>query len=49
MWQAPNMQKTKLLNPATGKTETVVLSAKGIKTLKRWLAEGKKFDLRELT
>lgn len=44
----PNMQKTKLLNPATGKTETVVLSTKGIKTLKRWLAEGKKFDLREL-
>ncbi|RMD51370.1 50S ribosomal protein L28 [Candidatus Parcubacteria bacterium] len=47
--QLPNLQKKKLLNPATGRTETILISARGLRTLAKWLKEGKKFDLKKLT
>lgn len=47
-WQFPNLQTKKVMNPATGRMETVTLSTKGHKTLSRWLREGKHFDLRDL-
>lgn len=45
--QKPNLQKHKLLNPATGKTEAIVISARGLRTLQKWQAEGKTYDLRD--
>lgn len=47
-WQYPNLQKKTMLNPATGKMESVTLSTKGLKTLTKWKAAGKMFDLRDL-
>lgn len=47
--QMPNVQKRRLLNPATGKLETVLVSARAVKTLAKWQKEGKKYDLREFT
>lgn len=45
--QFPNLQKKRLMNPATGKMETVLISARGLKTLAKWRKEGKTYDLRE--
>ena len=36
----PNLFKKRVLNPKTGKMERMVLSAKAIKTLKKWAKEG---------
>jgi large subunit ribosomal protein L28 len=47
-WQYPNLQKKTMLNPATGKMESVVLSTKGLKTLAKWKASGRTYDLRDL-
>ncbi len=44
----PNLQTKKLLNPATGLMMKVTLSTKAIKTLAKWDAEGKKYDLEKL-
>jgi len=38
----PNLFKKRMFNPKTGKVERMVLSAKAIKTLKKWAAEGAK-------
>lgn len=46
--QEPNLQKKRLVNPATGKTETVVISARGLRTLAKWRKEGRTYDLRKL-
>ncbi len=46
--QMPNLQKKRLLNPATGKIETILLSARGLRTLAKWKSEGKVYDLRDL-
>ena len=46
--QMPNLQKKRLLNPATGKIERVLISARGLRTLDKWKREGKKYDLRDL-
>jgi len=43
-----SLTKRRLLNPATGKMVAVVVSNRGLKTLKKWAAEGKHYDLREL-
>lgn len=43
-----NLQRKRLVNPATGETMTLMLSTKAIKTLKKWKAEGKTYDLRVL-
>lgn len=43
-----NLQKKRLVNPATGETMTLHLSTKALKTLKKWKAEGKTYDLRAL-
>jgi large subunit ribosomal protein L28 len=45
----PNVQKRRLLNPATGRLVTVCISARGMKTLKKWGREGKKYDLAKLS
>jgi large subunit ribosomal protein L28 len=44
----PNILKKKLLNPATGRMVTVLISARGLRTLKKWDREGKVYNLREL-
>ncbi len=36
----PNLFKKKMYNPMTGKVERMTISAKGIKTLKKWAAQG---------
>jgi len=46
--QMPNLQKRRLLNPATGKMETITVSTRGLRTLAKWQREGKTYDLREL-
>ncbi|MFA6131111.1 MAG: 50S ribosomal protein L28 [Patescibacteria group bacterium] len=46
--QFPNAQKRRLLNPATGKLTTVYVTARALRTLAKWKAEGKKFDLRKI-
>lgn len=46
--QKPNLQKKRMLNPATGKMETVTISTRGLRTLQKWLKEGKTYDLRDL-
>ncbi len=46
--QLPNLQKKRLVNPATGKTETILISTRGLRTLAKWRSEGKKYDLRDL-
>lgn len=46
--QRPNLQKKRLLNPATGKMETITISTRGLRTLQKWQQEGKEIDLRDL-
>ena len=43
-----NLQKKKLINPATGEKMTLNISTKAIKTLKKWDKEGKVYDLEVL-
>ncbi len=45
--QHPNLQKKRMLNPATGKMETITISTRGLRTIQKWIAEGKKVDLRD--
>lgn len=47
--QMPNLQPRTVINPATGRAERVLISGRGLRTLKKWMAEGKTFDLRKLT
>ena len=44
----PNLQKKKMLNPATGRKVTVTISTRGMRTLKKWDQEGKIYDLAEM-
>ena len=44
----PNLQKKRLVNPATGRVVTVTISARGLRTLKKWDREGKTYDLTKL-
>ncbi len=46
--QIPNLQKKRLLNPATGKLTALSVSTRGLRTLAKWLKDGKKYDLRDL-
>ncbi|MDP2631233.1 MAG: 50S ribosomal protein L28 [Candidatus Uhrbacteria bacterium] len=46
--QIPNLQKKRLLNPATGKLMSILISARGLRTLTKWRKEGKKYDLKKL-
>ena len=43
-----NLHKKRLLNPATGKIVTVIISSRGLRTLKKWDREGKTYDLAQL-
>lgn len=43
----PNVQKHRLLNPATGKYISVTISASGLRTLAKWDKAGRKYDLRK--
>lgn len=42
----PNLQKKTVINPATGKAMTLMVSGRALRTLNKWMAEGKKIDLR---
>lgn len=44
----PNLQEKRLVNPKDGKTIRVIISARGLRTLKKWDREGKKYDLKTL-
>jgi len=44
----PNLQVKRLVNPATGKIMRVCLSTAALKTLTKWRAAGKVYDLRKL-
>ncbi len=44
----PNLQKRKILNPATGRMVTVHITSRGLRTLKKWDTEGKAYDLAEM-
>ncbi len=44
--QMPNLQKKTVINPATGKAMKVMVTGRALRTLTKWLAEGKKVDLR---
>lgn len=43
-----NLQKHRLVNPATGKFMTVMVSAAGLRTLAKWDKAGRKYDLNKL-
>jgi len=40
-----NLQKRRLMNPTTGRLVTVTITSRGLRTLKKWDREGKKYDL----
>lgn len=42
---APNLQKRRLMNPATGTMVTVWISTRGLRTLSKWQREGVMYDL----
>ncbi|HAU65969.1 TPA: 50S ribosomal protein L28 [Candidatus Uhrbacteria bacterium] len=44
----PNLQKKRLVDPSTGRTVTVIISTRGLRTLKKWDREGKPYDLAAL-
>ena len=43
-----NLHKKRLSNPATGRMVTVVISTRGLRTLKKWDREGKVYDLAKM-
>lgn len=43
--QNPNLQSRLLVNPATGRKERVMISTRGLRTLRKWMAEGKAIDI----
>jgi large subunit ribosomal protein L28 len=47
-WLFPAVSKRRLLNPATGRYVTVFISNRGLRTLKKWDTEGKKYDLAQM-
>ena len=47
--QMPNLQKRVIINPTTGKKQRVLVSGRGLRTLKKWLAEGKAINYKALT
>ncbi len=38
--QMPNLQARTVVNPTTGKNQRILVSSRGWRTLKKWLAEG---------
>lgn len=44
----PNLLQRRLVNPATGMVQRVWISTRGLRTLKKWMSEGKIYDLRTL-
>jgi large subunit ribosomal protein L28 len=48
MRQMPNLQKRRLEDPATGKMVTLTLTGRAMRTLKKWMAEGKQVNLSAL-
>ncbi len=39
--QMPNLQVRTVVNPESGKSQRILVSGRGLRTLKKWLAEGK--------
>ncbi|MFZ2682269.1 MAG: 50S ribosomal protein L28 [Patescibacteria group bacterium] len=46
--QMPNLQNRTLINPKTGEKHRVMISSRGLRTLTKWLAEGKQIDFKAL-
>lgn len=47
--QMPNLQTRVITDPATGKQQRIMVSGRGLRTLNKWLAEGKALDFKALT
>jgi large subunit ribosomal protein L28 len=47
--QMPNLQKRTITNPVTGQKQRILVSGRGLRTLNKWLAEGKAIDFKALT
>lgn len=45
--QMPNLQKKTIVNPANGTTMIVMITSRAIRTLNKWMAAGKRIDLRK--
>lgn len=43
-----NLQTKRVVNPATGEVLKLQLSARAIKTLKKWMAQGRQIDIKKL-
>ncbi len=46
--QMPNLHTKRLVNPATGRLVSIRVSTRGLRTLAKWLREGKKVDITQL-
>jgi len=44
--QMPNLQPKTVMNPATGRAMRILVSGRGLRTIRKWMKEGKMFDLR---
>jgi large subunit ribosomal protein L28 len=47
--QMPNLQVRTIVDPASGKKQRILVSGRGLRTLKKWAAEGKAIDFKALT
>ncbi|OGL66360.1 50S ribosomal protein L28 [Candidatus Uhrbacteria bacterium RIFCSPHIGHO2_01_FULL_63_20] len=47
-WVYPSVTKRRLMNPATKRMVTVWISNRGLRTLKKWQAEGRVYDLSQM-
>jgi ribosomal protein L28 len=42
----PNLQARTVVNPMTGQATRIMVSSRGLRTLRKWMQEGLMFDLR---
>ncbi|MEK7183470.1 MAG: 50S ribosomal protein L28 [Patescibacteria group bacterium] len=47
--QMPNLQLRTIVNPENGKKQRILVSGRGLRTLKKWAAAGKAIDFKALT
>ncbi len=47
--QMPNLQVRTIVDPKTGLKQRILVSGRGLRTLKKWAAEGRPIDFKALT
>ena len=47
--QMPNLQARTLVDPNSGKSRRILVSGRGLRTLKKWLTEGKQIVWSQLS